>query len=198
MGTSFLGAFLGGLINSSMGPGPNFIANAVTFLISTLCVMRLFFFRSLKPENIQKKLALKHEQVREKTRWERLIDGVLDFFIGCKFILTHPYILSITCIKAIAAINWGSLDFINLKMCFEVFQPQGQIASASRTFGILKAVVGLCTGIFPVIIERSLPTGYGVRTMRFVIVLSFLTFIPAYLIIFFWQNIWGTSMLSYR
>jgi hypothetical protein len=76
-------------------------------------------------------------------------------------------------------------------MCFEVFQPTGVINDAAWVYGVYRAVVGISSGFAPVFIERLLPTDYTPKTMRLVIVLCFVAFVPAYIIIVTTQNIYG-------
>jgi MFS family permease len=225
---SFLGSFLGGLVVSYFGVGANFILDAVTFILSSLCILQLFKFDSLKPEQIKKSLEMLHEKeksmvtqdiemstptldspvylvteelieepvVKEeeprKTFAQQVLLQMKEFVIGIRYIFTNPYILTLTMIKATSALNYSPRDFVTMKMCFEVFQPQGVISDAAATYGYYRALVGVSSGLFPVIVERILPKNYTARTMRLVVLACLCIVVPAYgIVVLFSDNIYG-------
>jgi MFS family permease len=122
---------------------------------------------------------------------------VKEFVLGFRFLFKHPYILSLVFVKAIGSIHWGSMDFVFLKMCYEVFQPEGQIADASWTYGVFRGLMGLGSGLMPVLVERSLPKGYGPLTMRSIIMACFFTFIGAYIIILCIRNVYAYFVAAF-
>lgn len=126
--------------------------------------------------------------------FKQILHQILEFYIGIKFLIRKRYILSLIFIKASGAINWASLDFVTMKMCFEVFQPQGVIQDAAWTYGIYRAMVGMISGLFPVLVERLLPVNYTAKTMRLIVVFCFCCFVLAYLVILLTQSIYGKIM----
>ncbi|KAL0477360.1 10 TM domain-containing transmembrane protein yfiS [Acrasis kona] len=190
---AFIGSFFGGFITSLAGPGVCFSINSVTFLCSSLCVLQLFRYSSLKPEAIHRKMLTTDTSIEEEKSsniFIRVAIQLREFYFGILFLLKHPYVLTLVLIKGLGAINFTAMDFVVLKMCFEVFQPTGQIRDASKVYGIIRAVAGVVAGFAPVFIERCLPKGYGPKTMRTIIVLGFCAMVPAYAIIVAYQNLW--------
>ncbi|KAL0490231.1 yfiS [Acrasis kona] len=214
---SFVGSFLGGVCTSYIGTSANFILDSVAFLVSSLSVAQLFRYASLRPENI--KIAILKMEGREQltdsqevdlsaqvepipvlasessksheTASEMILNHIKDFFIGIKFTVQRPYIFSLIFLKAVGALNWASLDFVAMKLFYQKWQPEGIISDAAWVYGLYRAMVGLTSGFFPVLMERILPSNYSPRLIRYIIVGCFVLFIPAFVIVLLFQNIYA-------
>lgn len=241
---SFFGSFLGGLVTSTAGVGANFILDAFTFLLSSICIAQLFRFRTLDPAEIKKSLkkisdaeleqhitnntesiypneaetvtkqdiiedehaiieeipdTLNDKHIKSSNFLNKVYEQMREFMVGIRFIFKNPYILSLVFIKACCAINYSPRDFVTMKMFFEVFQPAGDIQDAAWTYGMYRAIVGLSSGLFPVIVERILPKNYSAKTMRLVLLCCLCLVVPAYVIILVWsKNIYGTIMIRFQ
>ncbi len=152
--------------------------------------------------NNQELTQLEEVPVEKESFAKEVVIQIKEFFIGFRFIFLHPYsaltiysylhlVLTLIFIKAIGSAHWGSLDFVFLKMCYEVFQPEGQIVDAAWTYGVYRGLMGFSAGLTPVLVERSLPNGYGAKTMRSVIVICFGMFIVSYVILMFIRNVYS-------
>lgn len=77
---------------------------------------------------------------------------VREMFKGFLFLFKHPYLLSLCLLKSSGALCWASIDLVSLKYSDKYFRI-GKDASAM--LGISRALIGLSSGLTPVIVERT-------------------------------------------
>ncbi|NIS80916.1 MAG: MFS transporter [Anaerolineales bacterium] len=148
-----LGAALGGLVAGGWGIYPAFFIDALTFLLSAFFLTRIRYTPRSHPEEAKVGMRATFQQ----------------YVAGLRYFKTHPDILAIALHKAAFSLFSGG--------AFQVIQ----VALAERVFvigegggiglGILYAVVGVGTGVGP-IISRAF-TGDRDRPLRIALAISY-------------------------
>jgi MFS family permease len=117
--------------------------------------------------------------------WEQ----VVTFVVGVRYVFKRPYILSLVFIKALSALLWGAQDLLNVKLCFEVFINDGQMHDPAWAYGLIEALMGCAWGLAPILVERILPQDVKPRTMRVIVLASYLALVPAFSILYASQTV---------
>ncbi len=154
-----LGAALGGLVTGGWGVYPAFSIDALTFLVSAAILSMI-----------------KHTE-RKTVETERASDGegqfwkaIRQYFEGLRYLKENPDILVIALQKAAkGATVFGVFPVVQVALAEQVFV----IGQGGGTgLGVMYAVVGLGTGLGPILARRS--TGDRPRLLRIAIRTSYL------------------------
>ena len=146
-----IGALLGGIAAAVFGVAVAFMLDAATFLVSAWFVSRITVSG-------------------RSTATEAPAGGWLELTHGLGYLRGRPFILGLALVKAGGALVWGIVNVMEIPLAQESFPING---SGTLTLGLLYAVVGLGTGIGPLVIRRWV--GDAERGMLWGISVSFLT-----------------------
>lgn len=152
-----IGALLGGVATALLGVQMAFILDAATFLVSAWFVSRIHVIYANAPA------AGEHAET----------GGLLAFRDGLNYLRFRPYLLVIALVKAGGALIWGAINVLEIPMSNNQFAING---SGALTLGLVYALIGLGTGLGPVVIGRimgdtpsQLLRGIGVSFIVFTI-----------------------------
>ncbi|KAL0476380.1 10 TM domain-containing transmembrane protein [Acrasis kona] len=224
---AFAGGSLAGLLSSNVGAVACLTVNSALYCTSAAIIFQLFKSKKLSKleaergkkkkedvldtpmEEAQDKLLVVPDERRPKTLFQRVKSTVRkipyhflnvskEFWLGAKFLILHPYILSLLFIKCSAALNYSAFDFVMTRNCFSVFVKNGQVESGQRAYGFYRSVYGVSSGLCPALVEGFLPHKYTGRTVRFVILLFFCIMIPAFgITVFLPENIYAYFVTAF-
>jgi MFS family permease len=157
-----LGAALGGLATALFGITAAFLIDAASFVISAWFISRL-----------QSNIA--HTQLESADQRD---SGWQVFVAGLDYLRQHPAVLVIALLKASKALAFGGMSVVEVAFAKEVF-PMG--ADGSGTLGLLYFVVGLSTGLGPLVARRI--TGDSIKSMYWMILFCYGAMIIGYTMI---------------
>jgi MFS family permease len=148
-----LGAALGGLAAGTWGNRPAFIIDAVTFLASALLIAQIGYRPDPTLQTVDKSLGT----------------AVQQYLDGFRYLRQHLDILLISLHKpAISLLVSGGYQVIQVELAERIF-PIG--AGGGISLGLIYAVVGIGTGIGPILARRI--TGDRDRLLRVAIVFGY-------------------------
>jgi MFS family permease len=157
-----LGAALGGLATALFGITAAFVIDAATFLFSA------WFISQLQPAFTP----VEAEALSQKdTGWQA-------FVAGLNYLRSHPPVLIIALLKASQALAFGGMSIVEVTFAKEVFPLGGD---GSGTLGLIYVVVGLSTGLGPLVARRI--TGDRPAAMYWAILFCYLSMVIGYLMI---------------
>ncbi len=132
-----LGALLGGVAAAVFGLQVAFMLDAASFLVSAAFVSRvqLVYAAPRAPEV------------------ETPQGGFLDFVDGLRYLKLRPLLLGLALAKAGGSLIWGAINVLEIPLSNDIFPLRG---SGTLTLGIIYALVGVGTGIGPVILRAWL------------------------------------------
>ncbi|MCB0209810.1 MAG: MFS transporter, partial [Anaerolineae bacterium] len=130
-----LGAATGGLVTALFGITSAFIIDAATYLISAYLITRIAFPAKIGEDEATASTAA----------------GWQDFIEGITYLRQQPEILAITLLKASSAIAFGAIEIIQVAFAEDYFPLAG---NSSATLGLIYFVVGLGTGLGPIVAQR--------------------------------------------
>jgi MFS family permease len=163
-----LGAALGGLATALFGITAAFVIDAASFLLSAWFISQIQpAFSPVEPET----------QGQKDTGWQA-------FVAGLGYLRQHPAVLVIALLKASQALAFGGMSIVEVTFAKEVF-PIG--ADGSGTLGLIYVVVGLSTGLGPLVARRI--TGDRPVAMYWAILFCYLSMIIGYLLIGWTSNL---------
>lgn len=147
------GAALGGIVAGEWGVYPSFVVDAVTFLISGLLLTRV-----------------QYRYVSGEAHTDRTVNTALHQYVdGLRYLRHHPDILFISLHKTAASLLIsGVFQVIQVALAEQVFVIG---AGGGTGLGIMYAVVGIGTGIGPIIARWF--TGDRDRLLRIAIAVSY-------------------------
>lgn len=151
-----IGALLGGVATALLGIQMAFILDAATFLVSAFFVSRIHVLYTNAP------LAGEHANT----------SGLLAFRDGLSYLRLRPYLLVIALVKAGGALLWGAVNVLEIPLSNNPFAING---SGALTLGLVYALVGLGTGVGPLLIGRIM--GDSPRQLLRGISVSFVIFV---------------------
>jgi len=144
-----IGAALGGLATVLLGIQAAFVIDSFTFGLSAWFVSRI------------------HSPKSEKSI--QAAQGSFSSYIdGLRYLWQRKHLLALTMVKAAAALSYGAIDVVQVNFAENIFRIGG---SASGALGLIYAVIGVGTGIGPLLAKH-----FGKdtrRAMRGMITLSF-------------------------
>ncbi len=127
-----IGALLGGIASALFGVTAAFIIDAASFLLSAYFVMRVTLV-----------------YVDKRTSAQR--GGLLDFVDGLRYLRLRPILLGLALVKAAGALVWGVVNVLEVPLANQVYPLNG---SGTLTLGLIYTVVGVGTGIGPLLMRR--------------------------------------------
>ncbi|MCB0190730.1 MAG: MFS transporter [Anaerolineae bacterium] len=130
-----LGAATGGLITALLGVTSAFIIDAATYLVSAYLITRIAF-----PSKIMEGEAT----TSTEAGWQSFIEGL-------NYLRERPEVLAITLLKASSAIAFGAIEIVQVSFAEEFFPLAG---NSSATLGLIYFVVGLGTGLGPIVAQH--------------------------------------------
>ncbi len=144
-----IGAALGGLATVLLGIQAAFIIDALTFGLSAWFVSRIRSPEAGKPVRAAQ-------------------GGFSSYIEGLRYLWQRKHLLALTMVKAAGALSYGAMDVVQVNFAEKIFQIGG---SGSGTLGLIYAVIGVGTGIGPLLAKH-----FGKETrqaMRGMITFSF-------------------------
>lgn len=132
-----IGAMLGGIAAAAFGVTTAFLLDALTFLVSAWFVLRIGH--------------VPREAVAEGSR-----GGLFQFFDGLSYLRRWPFILGVSLVKAGSALIYGVVNVLEIPLAEQVFPIGG---NGSLTLGIIYAMVGIGTGVGPLVLRRWVGDG---------------------------------------
>jgi hypothetical protein len=157
-----IGAALGGLATALFGITAAFLIDSASFIVSAWFISRVQpAFVKMEPEPASER----------DTGWQA-------FVAGLHYLRQHPTVLVIALLKASKALAFGGMAIVEVTFAKEVF-PIG--VDGSGTLGLLYFVIGLSTGLGPLIARRI--TGDNPIAMYWTILLCYLSMIIGYTMI---------------
>lgn len=151
-----IGALLGGVATALLGVQMAFILDALTFLVSAYFVSRIH-------------IVYANAGVGEGEHANT--GGWLAFRDGLNYLRLRPYLLVIALVKAGGAVIWGVVNVLEIPMSNTDFAIRG---SGALTLGIVYALIGIGTGVGPLLIGKL--TGRGSPQLLRGIGISFVVF----------------------
>lgn len=141
-----MGAFLGGLVAALFGITTAFVADSLTFLISAWAISQV---------GISATEHLPRSQRRP---------GWLDFVDGFRYLRHAPLILGVTLAKGAGTLVWGAVNVMEVTIAHQIFplsipwldQFFRVEDPGTATLGIIYVIVGLATGMGPLLMRRWL------------------------------------------
>lgn len=130
-----LGAAAGGAVTALLGTTSAFVIDAATYLLSAYLITRIQF----PPKSSQAEAA-----AAGSAGWQ-------SFVAGMQYLWQRPAILVITFLKASSAITFGGIEIVQVSFAEEFFPLWG---NSSATLGLIYFVVGLGTGLGPIVAQR--------------------------------------------
>ncbi|KAL9656365.1 hypothetical protein ABK040_005131 [Willaertia magna] len=163
---SYTGASIGGFVTQFFGLTVTYICNGLCFIIALLLSLSLFKFPELGPANTANKVKTLD---LIKNSFKELVKGFTILFKN------KGYLLSFTLMKLLGALQWASVEFINVKFS-EL--PTLLLGTAELTMTLSYCLFGIGSGIAPMLCELVLGNRirHSVKSaywMRVIILLSF-------------------------
>ncbi|KAL9649746.1 hypothetical protein ABK040_009561 [Willaertia magna] len=202
MTVSFCGASAGGFVVSLFGVTTNFIFDSFSFFLSGFFCLLLFRYKHLsrdyiKKEDVEQKeikltspisenslsneLAVDNEVLLDENTTKklpvllvaakRIKDYFVEFYHGIKFFIKNPLVLTSTMFKGISALHYYSSEIIMIQVVYGYFAVDDK-TKGGFYYGLARALSGVTSGITPIIIERLLPKGFSVRTIRLILLIA--------------------------
>ena len=134
-----VGAALGGLATVLLGIQAAFIIDALTFGLSAWFVSRIRPPESEKPVQAAQ-------------------GGFSSYIEGLRYLWQRKHLLALTMVKAAGSLSYGAMDVVQVNFAEKIFQVGG---SASGTLGLIYAVIGIGTGVGPLLAKH-----FGKETRR--------------------------------
>ena len=143
-----MGALLGGIITAVFGKNTAFIMDAGTFVLSAVLIGRVRIIRHVEEGAVNQ-------------------SGWFDFIDGFRYLWKQPFILLISVLKGAGSLVWGAVNVLEISFANEVF-PLDDVAwlsglqiedGGTATLGIFYMVVGLGTGLGPLLLRQWLGDG---------------------------------------
>ena len=128
-----LGALVGGIVAAIFGLTTAFIIDAGTFLLSAFLIGRI--------------------SVTTQVINEEESAGLTSILQGFRYLVSVPSLLVIALIKGVASLTYGGLEVLGVEFAEKIF-PLGE--GATGTLGVIYTVMGLGTGLGPVLLRRWL------------------------------------------
>ncbi len=138
-----VGALLGGVATALLGVQMAFILDAGTFALSAFFLTRI----RVQAGNTSPVVGTPGHTHQEQ------VSGFLAFRDGLRYLRLRPYLLAIALVKAGGAIVWGAINVLEIPMANTTFAING---SGAWTLGIIYALVGLGTGVGPLLFGKIL------------------------------------------
>ena len=130
-----LGAAAGGAATALLGTTSAFIIDAATYLLSAYLITWINF----------------PPQIDQQETTAANVAGWQTFIEGLQYLWQRPAILTITCLKASSAIAFGAIEIVQVSFAEEIFPLWG---NSSATLGFIYFVVGLGTGLGPIVAQH--------------------------------------------
>jgi predicted MFS family arabinose efflux permease len=127
-----IGALLGGIAAAAFGVTAAFLIDAATFMLSAWFVSRITVGG-------------------RSAAVEARLGGWLELTHGLGYLRGRPFVLGIALVKTGGALVWGAVNVMEIPLAQQTFPLNG---SGSLTLGLLYAIVGLGTGIGPLVVRR--------------------------------------------
>ncbi len=139
------GALLGGIITAVFGKNTAFIMDAGTFALSAVLISRVRILGHVE------------EAVVNRGGW-------FDFIDGFRYLWKQPFILLISLVKGAGSLVWGAINVLEISFANEIFPLEnvGWLSGlriedgGTATLGIFYVVVGVGTGLGPLLLRRWL------------------------------------------
>jgi hypothetical protein len=139
-----LGSLLGGIVAALFGRNTAFALDALTFVFAAYFVWRIV--------------------VPQRVATSMQSGGWLDFVDGFRYLRGAPFLLVVALAKAGGSLIWGAINVIEVNFADEIFPltdfPLAQTLrledGGTATLGIIYVVVGLGTGLGPLVLRRIL------------------------------------------
>ena len=162
-----IGAALGGVATAVFGITAAFLMDAATFIISAWFVSQIKIPRL---EMVKNEAAHSKEAGSSSNGWH-------DFVEGLRYLWQRPPILAIALVKASAALAFGGMAVVEVTFAEKIF-PIGD--GGSGTLGLIFFIVGLGTGIGPIVAQRM--TGDNPTLMKWTIWFTYIAMLLGYLL----------------
>lgn len=156
-----MGAALGGLATALFGTAAAFLIDATTFLVSAWFVTQV---------HLPSRAEADESGPVGGSGWQFFIDGL-------RYLGARPAVLVIALLKASSALAFGGIELVQVTFAQEFF-PLGLGDDGSGTLGLIYFVVGLGTGLGPVLARRF--TGDHVPAMYWAILLAYVAMVIGY------------------
>ena len=159
-----VGAMVGGLVAAIFGIAEAFALDSFTFIVSALLISRIA------------------GPVQDAADAQRR-GGWFEFLDGLRYLLGKRFILGISLVKAGGALAWGAINVLEITFATEIYTVDLpdlpgplQIDSSTAVLGWIYAVVGLGTGLGPLVMRRwlgdapmrlrwGISAGFGLMTL---------------------------------
>lgn len=147
------GAALGGLVAGTWGLKPAFLIDAMTFVLSAWCIMRIKL-------EVQPSLPAEEQQVAVALR---------QYLDGLRYFKNHRQVAYITLHKAALVLFFGApLEVVSVVMARDIFVI-GE--GGSLSLGLMYAMAGIGTGVGPIFARRY--TGDRIAALCWAIALAY-------------------------
>jgi MFS family permease len=148
---------------------------------------------TLEDATISLETPLAHE--KPESFFSTLKQEFLGLFFGIRYLLQHPYLLTLVCIKGFFSCFFVNLEFVILKFGEHQFKI-GE--DAAIMYGISKTLIGISAALGPVVLVLFFNmTGKRMRTLIFV---NTIIQIGGFLILWWSPNVWvfliGTTIVG--
>lgn len=131
-----LGALLGGVVAALFGVQVAFVVDSLSFLLSALIVSRV-------------QMVYAPPRPAEPAAPAR--SGFFDFVDGLRYLRMRRLLLGLALAKAGGSLVWGAINVLEIPLANDLFPLRG---SGTLTLGIIYALVGVGTGVGPVLMRR--------------------------------------------
>ena len=128
-----LGALVGGVVAAAFGLTAAFTIDAATFLLSAWLISRI---------KVTSQIVAEGQPAGLRSIWE-----------GLQYLIGVPAIMIIAMLKGSASLAYGGLEVLGVEFAEKIF-PLG--TDATTTLGIIYTVMGLGTGMGPLLMRRWL------------------------------------------
>jgi MFS family permease len=148
-----VGALLGGLATAVLGIQAAFVLNAAAYAGSTLLLARI----AIPPQPV---VPADVAGIGKPGGWFNFVDGL-------RYLCGERTILGLALIKAGGSLAWGAINVLEVTFAHRVFPLAG---GGEATLGLIYMIVGIGTGIGPLLLRRWL--GDEPRKMRWAIIIG--------------------------
>ncbi len=142
-----VGALIGGIATALFGVQAAFVIDAASFGLAALVVLRI---PASVGEHERSRLLIAPEdgvesQPAREGSWSAFVSGL-------RYLQVRPVLLGLALVKAGGALVWGAINVLEIPLANERFPING---SGTLTLGLIYALVGLGTGLGPILARRA-------------------------------------------
>lgn len=144
-----IGALLGGVAAAVLGVQMAFILDSASFVVSAWFVSRIqLVYTTAAVEKLPEPDLAGESPSVEGAAVPR--GGFWDFVDGLRYLRLRPFLLGLAVVKAGGSLVWGAINVLEIPVANDTFPING---SGTLTLGLIFGLVGVGTGIGPVLLR---------------------------------------------